>query len=309
MNNYKTLSVLVTGGRGFIGKHLTNQLEARGAKIIDTSAFGDLLKLDPRSIKEEVDIVIHLAGYNGGIAFNQSWPFDIFSVNSRLALCAVELALHCKAKTFVGVLTSCGYPPDHGSDITEDTYLEGRPHFTISSHGYAKRNLLIACQFAQAQYGLNAICLCPNTVYGPGDCLDPTRTKVMMAMIKRFVDARRNNLHKVSCWGTGAPVREFIFVKDLAYLIAEATLCYRNPEKPLNLSTGQSISVMELAKTVARQCGYSGDISWDASKPDGQSSKILNSTQMRQLFPNFRETPLVEGISQTIDWYESLSKI
>jgi nucleoside-diphosphate-sugar epimerase len=250
--------VLLTGANGFLGSFVTKELISQGANVLKLTKSDDLTSEDCvekyKNIK--IDYVIHLAGYNGGIAFNQTYPFDIFGNNTIMSINALKIAVESGAKKFVGVLTSCGYPSDNGDNIFEDTYLDDKPHESISSHGYAKRNLLIACQMANKQYGLNAVCVVPNTIYGPGDCIDPIRTKVMMAMIKRFVDAKSEELDEVVCWGTGNPVREFIYVEDVAKLIAESLKNYNDVETPLNLSTGQFSTIKKLSETISNFVDY-----------------------------------------------------
>lgn len=298
--------VLVTGANGFLGTFVTNELLHQGFNVLKITSSDDLTTEE--CIKKykniKIDYVIHLAGYNGGIAFNQTYPFDIFGNNTIMSINALKIAIESGAKKFVGVLTSCGYPPENGDNILENTYLDNKPHESISSHGYAKRNLLIACQMANKQYGLNAVCVVPNTIYGPGDTIDPVRTKVMMAMIKRFVDAKSDNLDEVVCWGTGSPIREFIYVEDTAKLIVESLKSYDDVSSPLNLSTGQFSTIKDLAETISNSVDYRGIIKWDVTKPDGQMQKVLNTDKMKNLFPNFIPTSLESGIKKTIEWYK-----
>jgi GDP-L-fucose synthase len=300
--------VLLTGANGFLGKFVTKELVSKGANVLKLTKSDDLTSEncvdEYKNIK--IDYVIHLAGYNGGIAFNQNYPFDIFSNNTIMSINSLKIAVKSGAKKFLGVLTSCGYPSDNGDNIFEDTYLDDKPHESISSHGYAKRILLIACQMANKQYGLNAVCVVPNTIYGPGDCIDPIRTKVMMAMIKRFVDAKSEELDEVVCWGTGNPVREFIYVEDVAKLIVESLKNYNDVETPLNLSTGQFSTIKKLSETISNFVDYKGIIKWDISKPDGQMQKVLNTDKMKSLFPDFIPTFLETGIENTIEWYKKL---
>jgi GDP-L-fucose synthase len=307
----KNKCVLLTGANGFLGTFVTKELISQGANVIKLTKSDDLTTEEcvEKYKNIEIDYVIHLAGYNGGIAFNQTYPFDIFGNNTIMSINALKIAVESGAKKFVGVLTSCGYPPENGDNILEETYLDNKPHESISSHGYAKRNLLIACQMANKQYGLNAICVVPNTIYGPGDTIDPIRTKVMMAMIKRFVDAKSEQLNEVVCWGTGSPIREFIYVEDTAKLIVESLKSYDNVESPLNLSTGQFSTIKNLAETISNVVEYSGEIKWDISKPDGQMQKVLNTDKMKSLFPDFIPTSLETGIKNTIQWYKKINQI
>lgn len=304
----KDRCVLVTGADGFLGSFVVKQLVSRKATVLKLTKSDDLTKDSciEKYKGAKIDCVVHLAGYNGGIAFNQKYPFDIFESNTIMSINALKIAIESGAEKFVGVLTSCGYPPDRGENIFEETYLDGRPHESISSHGYAKRNLLIACQMANMQYGINAVCMVPNTIYGPGDTIDPVRTKVMMAMVKRFADAKRDGLPYVECWGTGSPVREFIYVEDAARLIVDSIVSYSDVESPLNLSTGQFFTIKQLSEIVARETGYDGEIRWDSSKPDGQMQKVLNIEKMKSIHADFVPTDIQKGIKKTIEWYSSL---
>jgi nucleoside-diphosphate-sugar epimerase len=296
-------NVLVTGANGFIGKYVCEELIKQKVNLIKFE--GDLRDPNTIGMYKNIDIVIHLAGYNGGIAFNGEFPYDIFADNTIMANNAMKIAINCKSEKFVTLLTSCGYPPENGEDLIENTYLDNKPHETIESHGYAKRNLLLSCKFANKQYGLNTICLIPNTVYGPGDRTDPIRTKVMMALIKKIYDAKVNNETSITCWGTGKPCREFIYVKDVAKLIVESVKKYNDSNNPLNLSTGQVISIGDLTKKISETLEFNGDIKWDTSKPDGQKNKTLNTIKMMEIFPNFIATSLEIGIKETINWYKN----
>jgi GDP-L-fucose synthase len=300
--------VLVTGSDGFLGKFVCDELVKQKSIILKLTSSDDLTKEECVQMYKniKIDYIIHLAGLNGGISFNQSYPFDIFSKNTLMGNNALRIAINSNVKKFIGVLTSCGYPPDNGLNISEDSYLDGRPHDSISSHGYAKRNLLIGCQMAYKQFDLNATCVVPNTIYGPGDNLDPVRTKVMMAMIKRLVDAKKNNLPHVVCWGTGSPIREFIYVEDVAKLLIESLKKLPYSDLPLNLSTGQFFSIKDLADIISKELGYKGKIKWDTSKPDGQFQKVLNTDNMKKLFPDFHPIDIITGIRKTINWYENI---
>ena len=311
MKELENKRVLLTGADGFLGSFVYKELIKEQVTVLKLTSSDDLTSEECvekyKNIK--IDYVIHLAGYNGGISFNQTYPFEIFTQNTLMSINALKISVLSGAKKFIGVLTSCGYPPERGDNLYEETYLDGKPHDTISSHGYAKRNLLIACQMAKKQYGLNAVCVVPNTIYGPGDTLDLVRTKVMMAMIKRFVDAKYEDLNEVVCWGTGSPVREFIYVEDVAKLIVKSLTKYDDSESPLNLSTGQFLTIKSLAENISRMVDYQGKIVWDSTKPDGQMQKILNTNKMSKIFPDFVATSLEIGIERTIDWYRKYLKI
>jgi GDP-L-fucose synthase len=249
------------------------------------------------------DYVIHCAGYNGGIAFNLEKPADVFYSNTMMGLNIVKECQKHKVKKLVNIVTSCAYT-DTGADYLEPSdFLKGQPHPTVACHGYAKRNSFLAAKFFRDQYDVESITVCPNTIYGENDRLDPGRTKVLTALIKKFVDAKKSNDPVVTCWGTGAPEREFIYVEDAAKLIIKAMENWYG-EEILNLSSGQTKTIKDLSELVASIVGYQGSIEWDTTKADGQMKKSLNIDEMKKAFPDFAFTPLEDGIRKTADWYE-----
>jgi len=298
--------VLVTGAFGFLGSQVCKELSTQKIEVIKFPKNYNLTNSKYNDKFTNIDYVIHLAGHNGGIMFNQTYPFDIFAKNTLMAINAVQIALNNNVKKFVGVLTSCGYPYEYGDNIYENTYLHNQPHPTIIPHGYAKRNLLLTCQLANKQHNLLAICVVPNTIYGPNDSIEPHKTKVMMALIKKFIDAKRNNDKEVICWGTGSPVREFIYVEDAAKLIVKSLDLYDDFNSPLNLGTGQALTIKELVHQISDLVGYKGKIIWDHSKPNGQAQKILNLNKMNSFFPNYNFISLETGIKNTINWYNQI---
>jgi GDP-L-fucose synthase len=272
--------ILVTGATGFLGRHLTALLKAIGCQQVTAvggpDAEAELDGYDLRDPNEVYDLmslgrfdhVFHLAGYNGGIQFNLDNPFDIFADNTLVGVNILEGCRRYGVKKVVGVVASCAYPAEEPYLDWEDRidsrprdimrerdFLDGPPHHSVACHGYAKRNLQLACSYARRQYGLSAVCACPTTLYGPGDSYEPARTKVMGGMVKRFVDAVDLGLDAVTVWGTGAPRREFLYAPDCARLLVETMLAYEDSDVPLNLGTGQELSVRELAEAVADLAG------------------------------------------------------
>jgi GDP-L-fucose synthase len=322
----RSARVLVTGGNGFLGRHVCAALKAAGATVVIPQPRPEPNWLDLTNGKMlemafgncGPDYVFHLAGYNGGIQFNADYPADIFVFNTTMAMNVLEACKTFKVKKVVSVVASCAYPEwewchykDHGyrkywRDVMfEDDFLDGPPHDSVACHGYAKRNLQLASRFYRQQYGLAAVCACPTTLYGPGDSYDPARTKVMGAMVKRFCDAADSGEQEVTCWGTGKPMREFLYVEDAAKLLVQVLEHYDDSTLPLNLGTGQELTVKDVAETVARGVEFSGRIGWDASKPDGQSRKRLDLTRMKSILPGVAVTPIDEGIRQTAADYRA----
>jgi GDP-L-fucose synthase len=327
--------VLVTGGNGFLGRHLCKVLNQEGADV-RIPAPGDspgAVDLTNRQHTETMfrncvrnggglDYVFHLAGHNGGIAFNETFPADIFFRNTLMGLNVLDACRRWEVKKVVSVVASCAYPEERWADFIthsdgspmrhpdegvmyERTFLDGPPHGSVACHGYAKRNLQLASSYYRQQYGLLAVCACPTTLYGPGDSYDPKRTKVMGGMVKRFCDAVAKGEQEVTCWGSGQPLREFVYVEDCARLLVETMLRYDDSALPLNLGTGQELSVKEVAESVAAAADFTGIIRWDTSKPDGQMRKRLDTTRMEAILPPFDFTLLSSGIRRTVEDYRS----
>jgi GDP-L-fucose synthase len=315
--------VLVTGGTGFLGKHLCRALDKVGSM---TQSVGSGLDLTWGPCVNQVfrrarpDYVFHLAGWNGGISFNENFPSDIFFRNTLMGLNVLEACRTFGVKKVVSVVASCAYGDDKDTKhlemfncrgtkesgiLEEEDFLSCRPNPSVACHGYAKRNLQLASSYYRQQYGLLAVCDCPTTLYGPGDSYDPNRTKVMGGMVKRFCDAVAKGEQEVTCWGSGRPLREFLYVEDAAKLLVETMLRYDDSDLPLNLGTGQELSVKEVAETVAAAAGYAGSIRWDTSKPDGQMRKRLDTTRMEAILPTFTFTPLRVGVDRAVEDYRN----
>jgi GDP-L-fucose synthase len=332
VDSLKGSRVLVTGGSGFLGQHLTRRLMELGAGVTwpcrDQSNERGVVDLTcPESTvacvaNTQPDYVFHLAGYNGGISLNLSEPGRIFHDNTLMALNVLEACRLVGVKKVVGVVASCAYPEwqfagDHlrgwarlpNEVLAERGFLDGRPHPSVAGHAYAKRNLLLACSFYRTQYGLEAVCACPTTLYGPGDSYDPDRTKVFGGMVKRFVDAVDDGASEVTVWGNGKPHREFLYAPDCARLLVDTLLKYDDSFRPLNLGTGQELSVAELARTVAAGVQFSGEIRFDYSKTNGQFRKRLDLTHMKYVLGEFEPTPLADGLAATIADYRARKTI
>lgn len=336
LDELRNSRILVTGATGFLGRHLTSlltKLECRS--VTQTSSFGHDLTDDtdvhrlfnPVGNSNPYEVVFHLGGWNGGLQLNLREPATIFLRNTKMALNLLEACQQTGVKKVVSVVASCAYPEweldcwgdsdTYGDDVytrvrrekmSEADFLDGPPHPSVACHGYAKRNLQLASSYFKKQYGLNAVCVCPTTLFGPGDSFDPERTKVMGGMVKRFVDAADEGLDTASVWGSGKPMREFLYAPDAAGLIVESALKYDDSDLPLNLGTGQEFTIRRLAEIVADASGYKGLIEFDASKPDGQFRKRLDLTRMTQFLGPFEPTPFAEGVAATVSYYRGLKK-
>jgi GDP-L-fucose synthase len=306
MSRLEGASVMVTGGAGFLGRHVVRQLESRGARVfVPRSSEYDLR--DRARIRAALHdaaprIVVHLAAVVGGIGANRENPGRFFYDN---AIMGIELMEQCRAygvDKFVGVGTVCAYPKYAPLPFREDDLWNGYPEETNAPYGLAKKMLLVQAQAYRQQYGFNAITLLPVNLYGPGDNFDPDSSHVIPALIRKIVDAKRRGDASVVAWGTGRASREFLYVEDAAEGIALATERY-DGEAPVNLGAGREISIAELAGLIARECGYRGQIAWDTSQPDGQPRRMLDITRAQTEFGFTSRTGFEEGLRRTIGWY------
>jgi nucleoside-diphosphate-sugar epimerase len=252
------------------------------------------------------DYCIHAAGYNGGIEFNRMYPADIFYANTIMGLNVHYACQYIGVKKLLSIMTSCAYPDTGMEVLKEETFWEGSPNKTIRAHGIAKRTLQTASEAYNDQYELNAATVCVTNLYGPKDTFNLVRTKVVGALIRKFVEALDNN-ESVECWGTGSPMREFMYVEDAAEAIVQALQKYDDSTQPLNIGTGQDISIKELVEYVIKATEFKGSVNWNTDKPDGQMKKLLDTTRMSN-YVDIKPTNIEEGIKKTVDWYRGNKK-
>jgi len=302
--------ILVTGGAGFLGTHLVKKLiQTRNVAtqqiIIPRSRETDLKKLeDSKRILEGADIVIHLAATVGGIGFNQENPGSLFYENILMGVNMIEGARQARVAKFVQVGTVCAYPKYAPVPFKEDDLWNGYPEETNAPYGIAKKSLLVMAQAYRQQYGMNIIYLLPVNLYGPGDNFELRSSHVIPALVNKFVGAVKEGSDRVVLWGTGKASREFLYVEDAAEGIILATERY-NKGLPVNLGTGEELTINELARTIGEITGFKGKVEWDASKPDGQPRRRLDTTRAEHEFGFRAKTKLEDGLTKTIEWYEA----
>ena len=250
------------------------------------------------------DIVIHLAARVGGIGANRENPGRFFYDNAIMGILLMEQARQHAVSKFVQVGTVCAYPKFTPVPFKEDDLWNGYPEETNAPYGLAKKALLVQAQAYRAQYGFNAIYLLPANLYGPGDNFDPASSHVIPALIRKCVEARNAAAPSITVWGTGNPTREFLYVDDAARGILMAAEKYDKPE-PVNLGTSHEVSIRELVDTIVRLTGFSGQITWDASYPDGQPRRKLDVEMARREFGFSAQVNLEEGLRRMLDWYQS----
>lgn len=304
--------LLVTGGSGFLGRNVVDELHRGGARSVfaPRSTEYDLREAGQaeRLLRDtRPNVVIHLAAKVGGIGANRANPGSFFYDNAMMGIQLMEAARRADVDKFVVIGTVCEYPKHTPTPFNEDALWNGYPEETNAPYGLAKKMLLVQGQAYRAQYGFNAIHLLLVNLYGPGDSVDLENSHVIPAMVRKFVEAQDADRSEVVLWGTGAPTREFLYVRDGARAIVLATQLYDKAE-PVNVGSAFEITIRDLAALTAKLVGYRGQIVWDASKPDGQPRRKLDISRAEHEF-GFRSTTDFEtGLRETIEWYRATTK-
>ena len=300
--------VTVTGGRGFLGRHVVRLLESAGA---DVFTFGsdqyDLTRQsDVARMYEDrpADLVIHLAARVGGIGANRDNPGTFFYDNAIMGIELMEQARRTGVGKFVQVGTVCAYPKFAPTPFSEVDLWNGYPEETNAPYGLAKKMLLAQAQAYRQQYGFNAIYLLPVNLYGPGDNFDLQSSHVIPALIRKCIEAQESESGSVEVWGTGTPTREFLYVEDAARAIVLAAERYDKAD-PVNVGSSEEISIRELAELIAELTGFRGKVVWDRTKPDGQPRRKLNVERARREFGFSSTTDFRTGLAETIRWYRT----
>jgi len=304
---FENRRVVVTGGAGFLGGYVTERLQKRGCKniLVPKIEDYDLVSIDDiNRMYEDMkpDIVIHLAAVVGGIGANREHPGEFFYKNLMMGVQLIEQGRLRNIKKFVAIGTVCAYPKFTPVPFKEENIWNGYPEETNAPYGLAKKMLLVQSQSYRAEYGFNSIFLLPVNLYGPGDNFDPASSHVIPALIKKCVDAIDSGADYIDCWGSGSASREFIYVADAAEGILLATEHYNGPE-PVNIGAGFEITIKELAEKIVELTGFTGEIRWDSSKPDGQPRRRLDVSKANKYFGFEVKIPFDEGLKATIDWY------
>jgi len=303
--------IVITGGAGFLGKHLQQELRNRSASpeslIIPLIEDYDLTS-EVAVIRMYDDmkptVVIHLAAEVGGIGANQENPGRFFYANMAMGLHLIEHARIRGIKKFVQVGTICSYPKFTPVPFKEEDLWNGYPEETNAPYGIAKKALLVMLQAYRRQYGLNGIYLLPVNLYGPGDNFDSQTSHVIPALLRKFCTAVDEGKNEVVVWGTGSASREFFYVKDAARAIAMATEKYDGSE-PVNLGAGFEITIKDLAEKIKDMTGFKGKLVWDTSKPDGQPRRCLDTSRAKQLFGFEAQMSFDLGLRETIGWWKN----
>jgi GDP-L-fucose synthase len=298
--------IFVTGGNGFLGKHVMYSLDKAGhdAWTYSRHSYDLRVRSDINYVLDETKpkTVIHLAALCGGIGANQRNPATFFYDNLKMGMELIDAAYRFGVEKFVQMGTVCSYPKYTQVPFKEESIWDGYPEETNAPYGIAKKALLVQCQAYRQQYGMNAIYLIPVNLYGPGDNFNESTSHVIPALIKKCIEAKRTNAPNIEVWGTGNAYREFLYVEDCAEAIVAATEKYNGAE-PINIGTGEEVPICNLVCMIKAATGYEGATVWSSDKPDGQPRRRLDTTKAVDAFGFKAKTSLVDGLRKTVDWY------
>lgn len=308
--DWQNQRVLLTGSSGFLGQHLLAQLEAFGAGEIIAPRKRDYDLRNPAEVERlyaqnpGATMVIHAAATVGGIGANRLHPGQFYYDNIMMNTQMLEQARLAGVPKFVGIGSICSYPKFTPVPFREEDLWNGYPEETNAPFGLAKKMMLVQGQAYRAEYGYNAIHLLVVNLYGPHDNFDLETSHVVPALIRKMIEAREHGDSHVPIWGDGSATRELLYIKDAAEGIALAAAHY-NEGDPVNLGSGMEISIRELAETIADMVGFTGELRWDPSKPNGQPRRCLDVSRAEREFGFRAKTPFYEGLRETIAWYEA----
>ena len=306
-NYWHDKKVCVTGGAGFLGSYVLEKLKERGAAeiFVPTIEEYDLVKKeDIRRVldRSNPDILIHLAANVGGIGANREHPAEFFYDNLMMGVQLIHEAWKRGVEKFVAIGTVCAYPKFTPVPFKEEYLWDGYPEETNAPYGLAKKMMLVQSQAYRAQYGFNSIFLVPVNLYGPRDNFNLQTSHVIPALIRKCLEAQEQGKDEIIVWGDGTPTREFLYAADAAegILLGAERL---NKSIPVNLGSGEEISIKNLVERIAELTGFEGKLVWDTSKPNGQPRRALDTTRAKELFGFHASVPLKEGLERTVAWY------
>ncbi len=297
--------VLLTGGSGFLGRRIAESLRARGYEVIAPGRpkfdLMDRNSVDRAIAAIRPDIVVHSAAYYGGLGICVAEPHEVFYRNLIMSANLLDSAARGGVQRFLGIGSACAYAGDIAGDMNEDHLWAGALHPSVESYGFTKKVQQVGMNAYRKKYGMLGQFPLVTNLYGEYDVFGEYRSHVVAALIKKFADAVQSGARRMPCWGSGRPVREFIYVGDAAEAIVR--LLESGYTEPLNIGTGIGTSIKELAELVGRYTGFSGEIAWDVSKPDGVGRKVLDVSRMKRVLNWQAPTSLEAGLEKTIRWY------
>jgi GDP-L-fucose synthase len=305
--DWKNTRFLVTGGAGFLGSFVMEQIHAKGAEKVTAPTIQDIDLTDTLSVRRlmtevKPEVIIHLAARVGGIGANRDFPAEFFYENLMMGTNIIHEAWKAGAKKVVAIGTVCSYPKDPPVPFKEDNLWDGYPEETNAAYGLSKKMLLVQAHAYRQQYGFNTVVLLPVNLYGPRDNFNLETSHVIPAFIIKCLAAKESGRQEVVMWGDGTPTREFLYIEDAARGILLAAERY-DEDLPVNLGSGQEIRIRDLIEKMAKLLGYTGRITWDETKPNGQPRRLLDVSRAKEKFGFSTDVSLDEGLRRTIDWY------
>jgi GDP-L-fucose synthase len=305
-------NICVTGGAGFLGSYVLEKLKLRGAQNVFVPTIEKYDLVEPEDVKRMLgdanpDIVIHLAANVGGIGANQSHPAEFFYDNLMMGVNLMHESWKKGVEKFVAIGTVCAYPKFTPIPFQEDSIWDGYPEETNAPYGLAKKMLLVQSQSYRDQYNFNSLFLVPVNLYGPRDNFNLESSHVIPALIRKALEAKDRGDSEIVVWGDGSPTREFLFAEDAAEGILLATERY-NSSDPVNLGSGEEISIKDLAEKIVELTDFKGELRWDTSRPNGQPRRALDTSRATDRFGFNAQVHLEEGLRSTVDWYEQHRK-
>jgi GDP-L-fucose synthase len=306
-----TRRICVTGGGGFLGSFVADALRRRNCHNVFVPRRRDYDLTTVAGIERLFEtarpqVLIHAAALVGGIGANCEMPGLFFYENAVMGIQLIEYARRYAVEKTIVVGTTCSYPKFTPVPFREETLWDGYPEETNAPYGIAKKALLVQCQAYRQQYGMNAVYLIPVNLYGPRDNFDLRTSHVIPALIRKCIEARQSGAPEIVCWGDGSPTREFLYVEDAAEAIVLAAERY-DGDQPVNIGSGEEISIRDLVGQIAGLCGFGGRVVWDASKPNGQPRRCLDTHRAETQFGFRASTPMTRGLEATVAWYGNYS--
>ncbi|MGD8622509.1 MAG: GDP-L-fucose synthase [Anaerolineales bacterium] len=300
-------NICVTGGAGFLGSYVLEKLSKRGAENVFIPTIEEYNLVEPDDVKRmladaDPDVVIHLAANVGGIGANQAHPAEFFYDNLMMGVQLMHQSWKRGVEKFVAIGTVCAYPKFTPIPFREENLWDGYPEETNAPYGLAKKMLLVQSQSYREQYNFNSVFLIPVNLYGPRDNFNLETSHVIPALIRKALEAQDRGDDQLIVWGDGSPTREFLYAQDAAEGILLATERY-NSSDPVNLGSGEEISIKHLAEKIVELTGFEGQLFWDTSRPNGQPRRALDTSRAKERFGFEAEVKLDQGLKRTVDWY------
>lgn len=308
-NFFTNKKVLVPGGNGFLGSYLVPRLKELGAEVFvpihnqpwDFRVWESAVSL---FAKDKYDLVINCAANQGGIGFHKGRQAELYWDNIRISGNLIQAAYEAGVSKFINLVPGCAYPGYlEKEELVEDDFWEGKVHDSIFSYGYSRKFGVIHGLALFRQHAFNSIHLVLANLYGPGEHFNPEQSKALAGMLLKFYNAKKQNLSEVEIWGTGKPVRDWLFAKDAVEYILKATEFY-NETDILNIASGEGVSVKELAETIKTVVGFEGSLKYNIDKPDGALKKTFSVEKMKEKLGEIQTTSLHQGITETLDWLD-----